>query len=163
LESHAQPEQNQTGPDATGFVIAPMAAAAALDSAAFSKVNASESVPATWEEHARKALEYYVKEPLVKNCVNSWRTSAMGDEIKIAGDNDKLKEEAAEAANHLNLSQFVKDMILQLLVKGDGVGFKRYALSGRAPARPFLHPAMEKYRDQIIGNYRQAIRMIGYG
>jgi hypothetical protein len=31
------------------------------------------------------------------------------------------------------------------------------------PARPFLHPVMEKYRDRIIGNYRQAIRMIGYG
>jgi len=31
------------------------------------------------------------------------------------------------------------------------------------PARPFLHPVMEKYRDQIIRNYRQAIRMIGYG
>lgn len=31
------------------------------------------------------------------------------------------------------------------------------------PQRPFLHPVMEKYRDQIIGNYRQAIRMIGYG
>jgi phage gpG-like protein len=31
------------------------------------------------------------------------------------------------------------------------------------PARPFLHPDMDKYRDRIIGNYRQAIRMIGYG
>jgi hypothetical protein len=96
VESNAQPEQNQTGPDATGFVIAPMAAAAALDATAFSKVNASEAVPATWEERARKAWEYYVEEPLVKNCVNSWRTFAVGDEIKIAGDDDKLKEEAAE-------------------------------------------------------------------
>jgi hypothetical protein len=108
-----------------------MAAAAALDSAAFSKVNASEAVPATWDERARKAWEYYVEEPLVKNCVNSWRTFAVGDEIKIAGDDDKLKEETAEAANRLNISQFVKDMILQLLVKGDAVGFKRYAQSGR--------------------------------
>lgn len=31
------------------------------------------------------------------------------------------------------------------------------------PPRPFLHPVMEKYLDQIIGNYRRAIRMIGYG
>jgi hypothetical protein len=83
VESNAPSEQNQTGPDTTGFVIAPMAAAAALDSAAFSKVNASESVPATWEERARKAWEYYVEEPLVKNCVNSWRTFAVGDEIKM--------------------------------------------------------------------------------
>ncbi len=131
MESNAQPEEKQTGTDATGFVIAPMAAAAALDAAAFSKVNASEAVPATWEERARKAWEYYVEEPLVKNCVNSWRTFAVGDEIKIAGDDDKLKQEASEAANRLNLSQFVKDMILQLLVKGDAVGFKRYAQSGR--------------------------------
>jgi hypothetical protein len=55
LESNAQPEQSQTGPDTTGFIIAPMAAAAALDSAAFSRVNASEAVPATWEVRARKA------------------------------------------------------------------------------------------------------------
>lgn len=41
------------------------------------------------------------------------------------------KEETTEAAYRLNLSQFVKDMILQLLVKGDAVGFKRYAQSGR--------------------------------
>jgi hypothetical protein len=70
LESNAQPEQNQTGSDTTCFIIAPMAAAAALDSAAFSRVNASEAVPTTWEERARKAWEYYVEEPLVKNCVN---------------------------------------------------------------------------------------------
>lgn len=31
------------------------------------------------------------------------------------------------------------------------------------PPRPFLHPVMGKYRDQIIENYRQAIRMMGYG
>ena len=122
MESNAQPEQNQAGPDTTGFIIAPMAAAAALDSSAFSRVNASEAIPATWEERARKAWEYYVEEPLVKNCVNSWRTFAVGDEIK---------EEATDAAYRLSLSQFIKDMILQLLFKGDAVGFKRYAQSGR--------------------------------
>jgi hypothetical protein len=31
------------------------------------------------------------------------------------------------------------------------------------PPRPFLHPVMEKYRDQIIKNYRQAFKMIRYG
>jgi hypothetical protein len=55
----------------------------------------------------RKAWEYYVEEPLVKNCVNSWRTFAVGDEIKIAGDNDKLKSEATDAAYRLNLTQFI--------------------------------------------------------
>ena len=28
------------------------------------------------------------------------------------------------------------------------------------PARPFLHPVMEKYRDQVIENYREAIRSV---
>ena len=28
------------------------------------------------------------------------------------------------------------------------------------PPRPFLHPVMEKYRDQVIENYRQAIRSV---
>jgi hypothetical protein len=31
------------------------------------------------------------------------------------------------------------------------------------PPRPFLHPVMEKYRDQIIRNYRQAIKIIRSG
>jgi hypothetical protein len=83
LESNAQSENTHSGTDTTGFIIAPMAAAAALDSAAFSRVNASEAVPATWEERARKPWEYYVEEPLVKNCVNSWRTFAMGDEMDM--------------------------------------------------------------------------------
>jgi hypothetical protein len=30
------------------------------------------------------------------------------------------------------------------------------------PPRPFLHPVMEKYRDQIIGTFRQAIRSVGF-
>jgi phage gpG-like protein len=30
------------------------------------------------------------------------------------------------------------------------------------PPRPFLHPVMEEYRDQIIENYRQAIKLIGF-
>ena len=28
------------------------------------------------------------------------------------------------------------------------------------PPRPFLHPVMEKYRDEVIENYRQAIRSV---
>jgi len=116
---------------ATGNSTAPLATAAALDGSAFSNVNASEAIPASWEERARKAWEYYVEEPLVKNCVNSWRTFAVGDEIKITSDDEKLKEEAVEAAYRLNVSSFIKDMVLQLLVKGDAVGFKRYDKTGR--------------------------------
>ena len=131
MESTAHQDEQPESLDTTGFVIAPLAAAAALDSAAFSKVNATEAIPATWEERARKAWEYYVEEPLVKNCVNSWRTFAVGDEIKIACDDETLKEQALEAAWRLNVSQFIKDMVLQLLVKGDAIGFKRFTKSGQ--------------------------------
>ena len=42
-----------------------------------------------------------------------------------------LKEEATDASERLRVTQFVKDMILQLLVKGDAVGFKRFAKGGQ--------------------------------
>lgn len=123
--SNSSPKSPQ---NARGTVDIPLASAAALDSSAFSKVNANDAIPASWEERARKAWEYYVEEPLVKNCVNSWRTFAVGDEIKLTSDNEKLKEQASDAIYDLRISQFVKDMILQLLVKGDAVGYKRLTL-----------------------------------
>ena len=109
----------------------PLATAAALDAAVFNRVSASHGVPAAWDERARKAWEFYLEEPIVKNCVNSWRSFAVGDEIKLASDDDDLKASAIDAADRLRISPFVKDMILQLLVKGDAVGFKRYAKDGR--------------------------------
>ena len=113
-------------------ILVPLATAAALDAAAFRSINATEAVPASWEERARKAWEYYLEEPLVKNCVNSWRTFAVGDEIKIASDDEEVKSGAVELAAQLRVFAFVKDMVLQLLVKGDGVGFKRYTKDGKA-------------------------------
>ena len=67
----------------------------------------------------------------MKNCVNSWRTFAVGDEIRITSDDDTLKTESNDLASRLHISRFVKDMILQLLVKGDAVGFKRYTKDGK--------------------------------
>ena len=124
----------ETEPDsnaANGWVITPLATIAALDSSTFSAVNATSAIPATWEDRARKAWEYYIEEPLVKNCVNSWRTFAVGDEIRITSDDDTLKTESNDLAARLHISRFVKDMILQLLVKGDAVGFKRYTKDGK--------------------------------
>ena len=109
----------------------PLATAAALDSAVFGRVSASHGVPAAWEDRARKAWEFYLEEPIVKNCVNSWRSFAVGDEIKLTSDDEDLKAAATGASDRLRISAFVKDMILQLLVKGDAVGFKRYAKDGR--------------------------------
>jgi hypothetical protein len=117
---------------AQGEVIVPMATAAMLDSAPFARINPYESsIPIAWEDRAKKAWEYYVEEPLVKNCINSWRTFAVGDEIRITSDDDAVKTEASDLADRLDVSEFVKDMILQLLVKGDAVGFKRYTKDGK--------------------------------
>jgi len=127
----ADGNDSAANPSTDGLVIAPLATAAALDPSVFSKVSAIEAIPASWEERARKAWEYYIEEPLVKNCVNSWRTFAVGDEIKITSDDEDVKNDAASLADRLSISAFVKDMILQLLVKGDAVGFKRYTKGGK--------------------------------
>lgn len=127
METEAHWENTPEMRDATGFIIAPMATAAALDGSVFSKINATDVLPRTWEERARKAWEYYIEEPLVKNCVNSWRSFAVGDDVKIDCDSKDVKYEAVELAARLGLMDFVKDMVLQLLVKGEAVGFKRYA------------------------------------
>lgn len=112
---------------ATGAVDTPLATVALLDPSAFDKIHPTEyAIPRTWEERAKKAWEYYIEEPLIKNCVNSWRTFAVGDEIRITSDDEAVKLEANDLADRLEISEFVKDMILQLLVKGDAVGFKRY-------------------------------------
>ncbi len=113
-------------------IIAPMAAIAALDGSAFAQISVTgDAIPKTWEERAKKAWEYYCEEPLVKNAVNSWRTFAVGDEIKITSDDDTLKDEVIALADRIRVSEFVKDMVLQLLVKGDAVGFKRYTKDGK--------------------------------
>jgi len=128
---HAQ-KSHLPVPTADGQSAQPLAATAAvLDSSVFSKIAAMDVIPRTWEERARKAWEYYLEEPLVKNCVNSWRSFAVGDDVKIACDDTDVKDEAVEAADRLGLMDFVKDMVLQLLVKGDAVGFKRYAKEGK--------------------------------
>ena len=43
--------------------------------------------------------------------------AAVGDEIKITSDDEKLKNDAVATGEQLQVSRFIKDMILQLLVK----------------------------------------------
>ena len=108
----------------------PQTSAATIDGSAFISVTPTDPIPVTWEERARRAWTYYIEEPLVKNCVNSWRCFAVGDEIKLASDEEAVKDAVVEMHDRLALSTFVKDMILQLLVKGDAVGYKRYNQNG---------------------------------
>ncbi len=100
-----------------------LATAAALSSGLFNPATTTGAVPASWEDRARKAVEYYQEEPLVSNALNAWRTFALGDEIGLNSDDEELRDEAREAFDRLGLNSFVKDMVLQLLIKGDAIGY----------------------------------------
>jgi len=100
-----------------------LATVAALSRNYFGDVSVREAIPRTWEERAKKAVVYYQEEPLIANAINAWRTFALGDEIGVSCDDEKVQEEAQEAFWLLDLNRFLKDMILQLLVKGDAIGY----------------------------------------
>ena len=108
-----------------------MGAAAAITGGVFSSELEVTGIPADWKERALKAWEYYIEEPIVSNTINTWRTFAIGDTIKVTADDDKVREEAAELLMALGINRFVKDMILQLLVKGECIGYKRYGTDGK--------------------------------
>jgi hypothetical protein len=110
-------------PRATGNQIPCLASGAALAPGTFGAITTQSTIPPLWEDRARKAVEYYQEEPLVSNAINAWRIFALGDEITITCDNEKLQDEAMEAYWDLDLNRFVKDMVLQLLVKGDAIGY----------------------------------------
>lgn len=111
----------QTG--AVGIPLEGLGTAAALSPGVFRELSVKDAIPRTWDERARQAMEYYQEEPLVANAINVWRTFALGDEIGISCDNEEVQDEAQEAFYRLELNRFVKDMILQLLVKGDAIGY----------------------------------------
>ena len=100
-----------------------LATVAALSGSYFGDVSVTGAIPRTWEERARKAVEYYQEEPLIANAINAWRTFALGDEIGVTCESEDVQEQAQDAFWALDLNRFVKDMILQLLVKGDAIGY----------------------------------------
>ena len=100
-----------------------LASVAALSPNYFGDVSVQEAIPRTWDERARKAVEYFQEEPLVSNALNAWRTFALGDEIRVNCDNESVRDEAREAFDRLGLNTFVRDMVLQLLIKGDAIGY----------------------------------------
>jgi hypothetical protein len=111
-----------------------MGTAANLASGVFSSEYEIKGIPADWKERARKAWEYYCEEPIVSNTINTWRTFAIGDQVKIISDDESARSEGTQLFNSLNMNRFLKDMILQLLVKGECIGYKRYG-SGGAPSK----------------------------
>jgi len=117
-------KRNRNAPRATGENRGEsLATVAALSRNYFGDVSVREAIPRTWEERAKKAVVYYQEEPLIANAINAWRTFALGDEIGVSCDDEKVQEEAQEAFWLLDLNRFLKDMILQLLVKGDAIGY----------------------------------------
>ncbi len=115
-----RPDRTET----TGHAPSQLGAAAALSGTAFSEIAAKNAIPRTWEDRARKAVEYYQEEPLISNCINAWRTFALGDEIAVTAEKDSLQDEVTDLFYSLDLNRFVKDMVLQLLVKGDCIGYR---------------------------------------
>ena len=108
-----------------------MATAAELNPSTFSAQSVNDAIPKTWEERATKAWQFYVEEPIVQNAINSWRTFAIGDEIQFNCDDEDVKWEAREFAARVQLNKLVKDSVLQCLVKGETVCFKRPTQDGK--------------------------------
>ncbi len=113
-----------------------LATVATLAPSAFSSLNADDPIPANWEDRAQKAWSYYLEEPLVSNAINAWHTFSIGEEIRLSSDDDGLKEQAEELADRLDISGWLKDMILQLLIKGDAFAFKQPDLSDLTAVNP---------------------------
>lgn len=109
-----------SGGQADAIVVDPevMGTAANIASGVFSSEYEIKGIPADWKERARKAWEYYIEEPIVSNTINTWRTFAIGDQVKITADDEEARAEAQALFYALNVNRFLKDMILQLLVKG---------------------------------------------
>ena len=107
-------EQRSTTPFAMADFRLPASMGSGVDS----------EIPKEWKERASRAWELYVEEPIVQNCINSWRAFSLGDEIKPTSDDQDAQDVVAEKATALELTEWVKDMILQLLTKGDAIGFR---------------------------------------
>ena len=111
-----------------------MGTVANIASGVFSSEYEIKGIPADWKERARKSWEYFCEEPIVSNTINTWRTFAIGDQVKIISDDESTRSEGTQLFNSLNMNRFLKDMILQLLVKGECIGYKRYG-SGGTPSK----------------------------
>ena len=108
-----------------------MGTAANIASGVFSSEYEIKGIPSDWKDRAHKAWEFYIEEPIVSNTINTWRTFAIGDQVKITADDEDVRTEAQALFYALNLNRFLKDMILQLLVKGECIGYKRYGSNGK--------------------------------
>lgn len=121
-----------------------------------------EGVPEKWEEMARLAWHYFVSEPIVNNTVNAWRVFAVGEQINPMTDDAVVQKEIRSLHRRLAMDKFVRDMVLQLLVKGECTAYKQYGGS-HSPAqcrqrrRGLLRNATQG--TQYLGTNRQDTRI----
>ena len=108
-----------------------LASVASLDRSLFKTHSVKKAIPSEWVEQAKKAWEYYLQEPIVSNTINSWRVFALGDEIKITCEDEHIENEVVKLFKNKNINRFVNDMVLQLIVKGDAIGYFNRRSDGR--------------------------------
>ena len=104
---------------------------ASFKTSAFNTQSVTSAIPENWLDRAKKAWEYYLQEPLISNVINSWVVFAIGDQIQITCQNEYIENEAKELFEKLNINNFIKDMVLQLLIKGDCIGYLNRTADGR--------------------------------
>ena len=134
MKTDSSPGNEIQNLDSNAIMVDPeiMGTAANIASGVFSSEYEIKGIPSDWKERALKAWEFFIEEPIVSNTINTWRTFAIGDQVKITSDDEDVRSEAQELFNTLSMNRFIKDMILQLLVKGDCIGYKRYGSGGKA-------------------------------
>jgi len=145
----------------------PLAGVAALYGNPFGDAVPKSVIPADWEAQAVKAWEYFREEPLVANAVNAWRTFALGDEITVLCDDADIQAEAQAAFWRLGLNDWIKDMVLQLLVKGDAIGYFVRSRKGDDVAKVIcVNPVSVKLRfenDELVEAIQYPISPEGGG
>lgn len=100
------------------------ASAAILDP--FAPAGRSDGIPKDWRDRALQAWRYYQEEPVVNNCINAWRTLALGEDFQILCTDKELQKELAALKKRLRLKRWLKDNLMQLLIKGEAAAFKVY-------------------------------------
>lgn len=114
------------------------------------------SIPEDWYECASEAKAYYRSEPLVSNAINTWRTFALGDEIRVSCDDEAAGEDAQNLFWSLGLNKVVRDFIIQMLVKGDGVAYVRRDGTGKPERVQCVNPISVQLKTDDLGTVTEA-------
>ena len=139
-------------------IIKPMATTATLFGGPFQHNQIQKVIPESAAEQAKKAWFYYKEEPLVSNAINSWMYFALGDEIVIRSEDKQIEKEANNLFKRLNLYNYLRQMVLHLLVKGDAMGFINYNQKGDSISKvTCLNPVSIELKHDEYGELLEVI------